>query len=1419
MPANYTDNSLLFTASQYQPYEEPTNRFLNFAAGIGVTGGALLAASRIDHSDGGNYLDKVRRISRSVGYNSPLALFNTFRVSEALSPFVTAGAKNFPRSTSDPDLFRYVMGSELTRNNETKLWLQTQYGKEVAALEKKTVTNLFDLTAGQYSLAFEAVEGQAVGSLYYESDSMGRHLISNEAQMIQRASFESTTGSYGTRVPVSNPFAFAYAQASGFADESGSDPRRAFENVLSSFEVVEGPSGVPERVQQKAAWLPIKAVSRDASLTYGRSIFAFGLDRFNRLLQTATEQVPILNRASKRMNDAFGMGLTIRPGKATDMFMRFGIKATKLGAVGVGLNEADYWRREGGPLGHIGFSAATSFGLSYAVQKLYPKMDPKKSRLIGMGAFAAQMVLPAFSEGIGPGMYTMFKNTHIASSALGEMTFMNSYRRTVEGLLPGASDWKTGAFFGLGVALASGVGSKPISSWVYDNLQASTKIGLGIDPSIAADPSTNIVRGLRYYQKAAVSAMFSDFNLPAEFADLKIKNQPFLSERATEVFGTSARLREALTGDEIVTLDELRRSQTNLARTKMENLALKVAERIGGSQGVSAMRDELAHRFEQGLAVKKHASSGLANPMNQSFLYDLERIETKYYGDDSIWGSIRKTAERARSSFVHSFFGATKEGETFTKAANVLNYKTKFGRFGSLFLGGFLVQQFATGGLLGSMKGPSELSDIYSGRELVPVRKGRWWEGGGSSFEGKGISYYRPHDYVNYMSRATDNTRYKVNRSPIQNWFLENFTYQLERENYFDRPYPISGAAFQNTPIIGGLLAATVGRLIKPAKLMHVNEYMKVNQDGEVEFAHRNEYKGPSGRLGGLSPGTPMSPLSGSSVLGEMHYQFRELEGLTGWASNMYTKAVTGEETFGIQRPVLESAAKMFSAREDFWKKQLGGGFFTTEPIRRFLPRERSMIDHYNPIINSMPSWMPDRFKFGDPYRNVEYGEVRLPGKGYESIRPELKGVGAESYPDIFKYAILGDVAPHSREFILLREKMYNQRSQGELSGPAARYMDKIDSMVNEKLSHHTTRQIDPDAYDLGVVGDISRGGFGAAKTILRKGLAPAEYLVPMGFRPSQKLLSDPSYQSLNAIDQYEYERLYGTTHSFWDKPIRDWFRPAFYSAANIMGYEGVPGYRKEANDVNEYFDKLEFLQQMQVAQKAEMTGDSNLRRQALYKASKTAYGVNPQAHAMGIYEALPEGEKAFFDSFSMASEADRERILEMVPEDNRHLYLSLWDRFDRRDPTLYPGSKHQINEEYLTRRLYLLQEYFAERPMPGTDWIGWHEDVEMDDVKIRYANQEAIDLGDLDMYQQRARLQARMPYLDDSLDYLGGSTIGGDGIDSLLRTAGRKSLNTTPFNGTMSVNKFGSSTYGNFHYNDDRSDLIYELMRSSDGF
>ena len=84
---------------------------------------------------------------------------------------------------------------------------------------------------------------------------------------------------------------------------------------------------------------------------------------------------------------------------------------------------------------------------------------------------------------------------------------------------------------------------------------------------------------------------------------------------------------------------------------------------------------------------------------------------------------------------------------------------------------------------------------------------------------------------------------------------------------------------------------------------------------------------------------------------------------------------MTGRETFGSEYPVLASSRSMDSDILNYWDMEAGGALFMSEPIRRIFPRPRSEIEEYNPIMNSMPSWLPDRFKRGDPYRNIPMGQ------------------------------------------------------------------------------------------------------------------------------------------------------------------------------------------------------------------------------------------------------------------------------------------------------------------------------------------------------------------------------------------------------------------------------------------------------------
>ncbi len=59
------------------------------------------------------------------------------------------------------------------------------------------------------------------------------------------------------------------------------------------------------------------------------------------------------------------------------------------------------------------------------------------------------------------------------------------------------------------------------------------------------------------------------------------------------------------------------------------------------------------------------------------------------------------------------------------------------------------------------------------------------------------------------------------------------------------------------------------------------------------------------------------------------------------------------------------------------------------EFIRRFVQPDSEGYDAYNPLPNNMPSWLPDKFKTGDPYmRTPGIGELQLPGDAFERTHP-----------------------------------------------------------------------------------------------------------------------------------------------------------------------------------------------------------------------------------------------------------------------------------------------------------------------------------------------------------------------------------------------------------------------------------------------
>ena len=329
---------------------------------------------------------------------------------------------------------------------------------------------------------------------------------------------------------------------------------------------------------------------------------------------------------------------------------------------------------------------------------------------------------------------------------------------------------------------------------------------------------------------------------------------------------------------------------------------------------------------------------------------------------------------------------------------------------GAWMLKGALVNRLASPYMPDMTKSHEELVDIYSGREMVPFMKSPTWLLGGTPWEGTKVEGYTPNWYVRAKSRykETDTMYGSAFRRlvheplPLLGFNVGDIVdpYYMERKHFFDRPYPVTGGVFDEVPIIGKILSATVGRIIKPEKSMHQeflqSDHIKAKGPGDpYGFAIRpptlGEGKGmmqhPSRvrSLGGITTNGGnvqyrRDKMWSETAAEDFLYDVQQLTGIKGFLAGSVSQRIFGEEKV---IPTLQSAGRMASMSRSFYDMNLGGMGVLTEPVRRLVDKPEYKRYGINPIPNMMPNWLPSHFTTGDPYEKIIKGELRLPGEAY----------------------------------------------------------------------------------------------------------------------------------------------------------------------------------------------------------------------------------------------------------------------------------------------------------------------------------------------------------------------------------------------------------------------------------------------------
>ena len=196
-----------------------------------------------------------------------------------------------------------------------------------------------------------------------------------------------------------------------------------------------------------------------------------------------------------------------------------------------------------------------------------------------------------------------------------------------------------------------------------------------------------------------------------------------------------------------------------------------------------------------------------------------------------------------------------------------------------------------------------------------------------------------------------------------------------------------------------------------------------------------------------------LNQTKGQGVVESGAISWRLMSGIYGYALG----AATG---FGVDDAKrLATGQDITSFSRSFWDENLGGlGGPAAEIARRFVPDFRRGA-RFNPLMNDMPDWLPDRFRFGDPFAQIKKGEMRLPGKGWESLN-ELHPDQFGEYGAFDRFKILADIAPFTPEYKLWRDIAKKTVTDPDL----IEEMNEIKDRVNQQGKKH-------DFYDYKIVG------------------------------------------------------------------------------------------------------------------------------------------------------------------------------------------------------------------------------------------------------------------------------------------------------------------------------------------------------------
>ena len=601
-------------------------------------------------------------------------------------------------------------------------------------------------------------------------------------------------------------------------------------------------------------------------------------------------------------------------------------------------------------------------------------------------------------------------------------------------------------------------------------------------------------------------------------------------------------------------------------------------------------------------------------------------------------------------------------------------------------------------GKLGSKYDSGELEDIYSGKRKVEVKRGRFWTFGLEAFEGGDTKMFAPHWSVKAKTQA--DWKGRMPQAYIDNPLLQPLErlfdpYALEKRLDKDRPYAYWGPQDYGLGFVEQVLNP-LKQLYKPTILAHPEG--RYGSGGAM-----SEGGGSVSSAGSLDPGAfspdPISPADSQTSAYNLYASLQDAAGFHGFVGGAVMQNVTGVKHPFQPMAQYSTSADITGVNRQYWDMDMGDLFGANEAYRR-MNYHRDYGTEYisSNMQNTQPSWMPDKFKTGDPYASIQQGDTRLAGTGYAALHPEMEGVAFEDYDNIHRLSILNDVAPDSNQFMSEFAAVKDQRERGNLNQGA---LDMLDEVMRQR-----------DVIREGKQFDTGRGPLGAYYLGMKQiGRAlPTENLYPVS--PVHKLAGP-----VDAATEYRDKMVLDSTFKDWANPISDYVVPAFNKTVNTFSMTPyIPPAANRRYETEMFFQALQNKKNDNLEKQAKFADQAGSTEIAQYyrKAAKdTIFDVKVDADASEVVAAYSMNKQSYLKGMMRAPDRN---ALKYVTPDVQHVLKAQWAKRQRKVlPENYTPTGKSIGAS--------VKFQVGDNDLPDNDHLVYAPGVDLNAFKTKVVN------------------------------------------------------------------------------------------------